>query len=695
MLRSRPAAATSPATDEAPEHPANHRSPSKRPQPQSGRTPAHHIGAAPRYLLSHRGVLYFRARVPEELQSCLGRREIRRSLGTSSLREARPKATSLASALFHIYDLARDTLMARQQKTPTTTATTTTTPLPSSLTSMSSDDKHPTPQGKPLTSLTDDDLRGIMGEWLAEALEATYERRLVRRQFQETLEEEREQASFLMSDAYEELETLNFSKTTKSITAAILRDDGYDASQDDHSLPFLKACHIQKIAETAYLEQVASPHFTGTLVDSSWWPPAAAAGSLRTAQQVPTTAAPMPVEPISTANSPLLPQTKPESTTLAQAVESFIDEKNQMKAWKSSAQKNIPQRLKLMVDILDGQTLPMSQFDRSRIKELRIALARLPKNMSKYPHLKDKPIKEVLALDLPDEQRVNVTTRHNYCVTIKSFIKWAWKEDLLPTSAGKLNDALFVVNANGERVADDFNAVAQARRYFTIDELKHIFGSQEYREDQHTKGWQHWLPLLGLYTGARIEELCQLYLDDIQAHPDTAEGETIWVLNIHEDKARGQKVKTRAGNRLVPLHPFLAHDLGFLRFVERLKAAGEVRLFPDLSVKSTSGKSSDAASKWFTRFRRKCNVGEGADTRSSLTFHSFRHTLATFCKEHRLSREVVKEVIGHTDPADQTDITVRYEGKFSPAVLFNEITKHINWHEQLGLDVIQGSKWGR
>ena len=40
------------------------------------------------------------------------------------------------------------------------------------------------------------------------------------------------------------------------------------------------------------------------------------------------------------------------------------------------------------------------------------------------------------------------------------------------------------------------------------------------------------------------------------------------------------------------------------------------------------------------------------------------------CNEHKLGREAVKEVIGHTDPADQAGITVRYEGTFSPAVLF-------------------------
>lgn len=650
---------------------------------RSATTTHQRIGAAPRYLLSHRGVLYFRARVPDELQACLGRREIRRSLGTSSLREARPKATSLASALFHIYDLARDTLMARRRTSMATRSTPPAKPASASTATT----------GAPLSTLTDSHLRQIMEEWLTEALQSTYERRLTRRQQIEDLEAERDQAGFHLSDAYEELETLNFTKGTKTTTAALLRHEGYEVSpEDERGAAFLKACHVQKIAEAAYLEQIASQHFTGNLVDSRWWPPAAGMTSTVTpsAQPTPTIAAasPAPVmaQPVT--------QSKADAITVAQAVDMFIAEKLQMKAWKSSAQNNIPQRLKIMVEILDGQSLPMSGFDRNLMKRLRVALARLPKNLRKYPHLKGKPMAEILALDLPKEERINITTASNYCGTIKSFINWAWKEDYLTTHPSKINDALFVVNPDGERVPDEFNAVAQTERVFSTDDLRRLFGSTEYLEDKHAKSWHHWLPLLGLYTGARIEELCQLYLDDIQAHDGGASGlDRIWVLNIHEDKERGQKVKTRAGNRLVPLHPFLVDDLGFLRHVEALKAAGETRLFPDLELRPKTGKYSDAASAWFTRYRRKCNVGGGENEHSGLRFHSFRHTLVTFCKEHKLAREAVKEVIGHTDAADQTDITVRYEGKLSPPALFVEVTQHINWHEELELTRMTGSKW--
>jgi len=54
----------------------------------------------------------------------------------------------------------------------------------------------------------------------------------------------------------------------------------------------------------------------------------------------------------------------------------------------------------------------------------------------------------------------------------------------------------------------------------------------------------------------------------------------------------------------------------------------------------------------------------------------------------------VKKVIDHTDSADQTGITMRYEGKPSPAALFVEATQHINWHEELDLSRMTVSKRG-
>ena len=94
------------------------------------------------------------------------------------------------------------------------------------------------------------------------------------------------------------------------------------------------------------------------------------------------------------------------------------------------------------------------------------------------------------------------------------------------------------------------------------DDLKKLFvKSPEYGRDRHNLPYKYWLPLLGLYTGARLEELAQLDPTDI------IEVDGVWCLDINENGIR-KSVKT-SEQRIVPHHPFLV-DLGLSRFAKGL-----------------------------------------------------------------------------------------------------------------------------
>ena len=62
-----------------------------------------------------------------------------------------------------------------------------------------------------------------------------------------------------------------------------------------------------------------------------------------------------------------------------------------------------------------------------------------------------------------------------------------------------------------------------------------------------------WMPLIGLYTGMRIEEVCQLYVSDLKLM------DGIWCLDVNQDKP-DKSVKT-SERRIVPLHPFLVQRI--------------------------------------------------------------------------------------------------------------------------------------
>lgn len=91
--------------------------------------------------------------------------------------------------------------------------------------------------------------------------------------------------------------------------------------------------------------------------------------------------------------------------------------------------------------------------------------------------------------------------------------------------------------------------------------------------------YRFWLPLLGLYTGARLSELCQLQLGDIR------EELGVWVISISSSGAR--QLKTVDSERLVPLHRVIL-GAGFLEFhQQRLEANGgdlSASLFENLRV---------------------------------------------------------------------------------------------------------------
>lgn len=142
----------------------------------------------------------------------------------------------------------------------------------------------------------------------------------------------------------------------------------------------------------------------------------------------------------------------------------------------------------------------------------------------------------------------------------------------------------------------------------------------------------YWIPLLGLYTGARIGELCQLRVSDVFV------SEGIPVLSINEE-AEGAKVKSEAGIREVPIHSELLR-LGFLQYVESLRTAGEDRLWP--ALKFRKGKPGGYFSSWFGETRRA--LAEGVPD-----FHSLRHTVRSKMANAQtpIPVEVQDRITGH------------------------------------------------
>ncbi len=172
---------------------------------------------------------------------------------------------------------------------------------------------------------------------------------------------------------------------------------------------------------------------------------------------------------------------------------------------------------------------------------------------------------------------------------------------------------------------------------FDDQDLKRLFESDAYTTQSFAKASEFWIPLMGLYSGARINELAQLLIDDVYEH----EGVPALRINDEGDK----RTKTPASIRTVPLHPAL-HAAGFLEYRNNIKAEGWTRLFPELTrskvAKNAYGKE---PSEYFTAYRRKCNVSREVNRKK--VFHSFRTTANSVLRYRDVPKERRERLVGH------------------------------------------------
>ncbi|KAJ9434351.1 Phage integrase family protein [Candidatus Pantoea symbiotica] len=166
--------------------------------------------------------------------------------------------------------------------------------------------------------------------------------------------------------------------------------------------------------------------------------------------------------------------------------------------------------------------------------------------------------------------------------------------------------------------------------------------------------FHYWMPLLGLFTGARVNEIAQLYLKDL------LEEDGVFYLNLDSDEASGKKLKNANARRKIPLHSVII-NLGFIDYVQALRDSGYERLFPELKAHRTKG-FGRPVSAWFNESLLAGRL-KMARNRSK-SFHSFRHTVATHLKEKGVSSEFRKQLLGHV--RGETETEVRYSKDLKP-----------------------------
>lgn len=166
-------------------------------------------------------------------------------------------------------------------------------------------------------------------------------------------------------------------------------------------------------------------------------------------------------------------------------------------------------------------------------------------------------------------------------------------------------------------------------KLFTDEELAKIFLPENLLK--RPKPDDFWLPLLGLFTGGRIAELCQLAITDIQQQGD------IWSVSINDEEYK--RLKSDAARRVIPIHPQLI-ALGFLDYVEDAKQYGTM-LFPYFTA-DRFGNFSHTSSERFGEYLDTLGISH-----PQKVFHSFRKTSNNKLKQSKVAEETRCQFVGH------------------------------------------------
>ncbi|HSX50852.1 MAG TPA: tyrosine-type recombinase/integrase [Cellvibrio sp.] len=266
---------------------------------------------------------------------------------------------------------------------------------------------------------------------------------------------------------------------------------------------------------------------------------------------------------------------------------------------------------------------PIDKIVRRDVRTCLLSCLKFPRrNLRPYLGL---PIAELAAMEVPESDWLSDRSVLNFKKLLQGIFAYAKEQEYIRESPAvdlKLDLKL-----------------KKNRTHFHVHEVVKLLNVA--LENKHE--WRKWFVLLAAYTGARRGEIAQLRVSDFKI--DEASG--IRYLLITDEEG---DLKTDNALRRVPLHEKLI-ELGLDEFLSGV----DIRLFPE--------KADNAMTRHFPLIMDAAGVIKTNELKQNRTLHSLRHSFITQTLENGFTHALVQSIAGHE--ITSTGQTQVYTAEFS------------------------------
>lgn len=342
---------------------------------------------------------------------------------------------------------------------------------------------------------------------------------------------------------------------------------------------------------------------------------------------------------------PVMPEASGDSPLLSKATKFYLDNLKDRKRGQSTL-KSYRNTLRILLAVAGD--IPISMIDYQVIAQFFKQLRWWPPMAMSRKDLRNLTPREILEVGIKEARPEEYlpATINAHVRALSAFFETYLKVGKVPCNPTEI-------------FKQDSPSKTPPKTRFPLkpNELTQIF------DPAHHLSWaakfphRWWIPAIALYTGARVNEIAQLRAADIRMDNDAMCFYFKVVEDEEEEYVEGMQERTfknATSQRVVPIaKPLL--EAGLLEFVQEVRDAGLLRLFPQLKagVNKHTGELNGAGYsvahiQQFGEYLR-----EHTDLKRGVGTHAFRHTIASALRLTAVAPAVVASITGHGDDMER------------------------------------------